>query len=168
MCRFKLSEKEGNEVDLHPIAREHGYVLARKFCTKRRVNMESVARVLKMVWRTEKNFEVYDMVDNKVLFQFGIKEDLDKVLLLSPWSSDNYLLILHKLGVGEAVTKVLFNRAFFWVKIHGLPTMCHAKDTGLQIDGTMGMVEKVDVDDKSFYLGSYMCIRVSMDISVPL
>lgn len=79
MCRFKLSEKEGNEVDLHPIAREHGYVLARKFYTKRRVNTESVARVLKTVWRTEKNFEVYDMVDNKVLFQFGVKKD-NKVL----------------------------------------------------------------------------------------
>jgi len=30
------------------------------------------------------------------------------------------------------------------------------------------MVEKVDVDDKGFCLGGHMCIRVSMDISIPL
>lgn len=60
-------------------------------------------------------FEVYDMGDNKVLFQFGLKEDLDEVLLLGPWSFDKYLMILHKLGTEEAVTKVQFNKASFWV-----------------------------------------------------
>jgi len=39
------------------------------------------------------------MGDNKVLFQFGLKEALDKVLLLGSWYFDKYLLILHKLGV---------------------------------------------------------------------
>ena len=65
---LKLSDIEECEVDLAPPTTETGHVLAGKFCTKRRVNLESVARVLKAVWRTEKNFEVCDMGDNKVLF----------------------------------------------------------------------------------------------------
>ena len=73
---LKLSEREGNEVDLAPIVRKHGCVLVGKFCTKRRVNLESVERVLKKVWRTEENFEVYDMGDNKVIFHFSLKEVL--------------------------------------------------------------------------------------------
>jgi len=60
-ARLKLSEREVNEVDLALIAREQGHVLAGKFCTKRRVNLESVARVLRTVWRTEKSFEVHNM-----------------------------------------------------------------------------------------------------------
>ncbi|KAL0008141.1 hypothetical protein SO802_009643 [Lithocarpus litseifolius] len=148
--------------------REHGHDLAEKFCTKRRVNLESVARVLKTVWRTQENFEVNDMGENKVLFQFGIKEDLDKVLLLGPWSFDKYLLILHKLEAGEAVTKVKFDRAVFWVQIHGLPTMCQTKEAGILIGGSLGKVEKVDVDDKGFCLGGHMRIRVLMDVSTPL
>ena len=113
-------------------------------------------------------FEVYDIGDNKVLFQFGLKEDLDEVLLLGPWSFDKYLMILHKLGTGEAVTKVQFNKASFWVQIHGLPTMCQTKDARLLIGRTLGKVEKVDMDDKGFCLGVHMHIHVSLDISVPL
>lgn len=54
------------------------------------------------------------MGDNKAIFHFSHKEDLDKVLLLDLWSFDKYLLILHKLDAGEAATKVEFNRATFW------------------------------------------------------
>ena len=87
---------------------------------------------------------------------------------MGPWSFDKYLLILHKLDAGEAVTKVQFNRASFWVQILGLTTMCQTKDVGYQIGGTVGEVEKVDVEDNGFRLGGYMRIRVLMDISIPL
>lgn len=86
--------------------------------------------------------------------------------MLGPWSFDKYLLILHKLNAGEAVTKVQFNRASFWVQILGLTTMCQTKDAGYQIGGIVGKVEKVDVDDNGFHLGGYMRIGVLMDISV--
>lgn len=95
-------------------------------------------------------------------------EDLDRVLLLSPWSFDKYLLILHKLGVSEAVKKVKFNKGSFKVQIHGLPTMSQTKDAEIRIGGTLGTVEKVDVDEKGFCLGGFLRIRVSMDISSPL
>ena len=88
--------------------------------------------------------------------------------MLGPWSFDKYLLILHKLDAGEAVTKVQFNRASFWVQILGLTTMCQTKDVSCQIGRTVGEVEKVDVDDNGFRLGGYMRIRVLMDISIPL
>ncbi|KAK7839285.1 hypothetical protein CFP56_018190 [Quercus suber] len=139
---LKLSESEGLEVNLAPLACDQRLVLARKFCTKRRVNLESVARVPKIAWKTEQNFEVFDMGDNKVLFHFGTKEDLERVLLLCLWSFDKYLLILHKLEVGEAVKKVKFNKASFWVLIHGHPTMSQMKDAGIRIGGTLGTVEK--------------------------
>lgn len=121
-----------------------------------------------MVWRTKKNFELHDMGENKVLFQFGLKEDLDKVLLLGPWSFDKYILILHKLEAGETVTKVKFDSVSFWVQVHGLLIMYQIKDAGLLIGRTMGKVEKVDVNDKGFCMGSHMRVRVMMDVSAPL
>ena len=102
---LRLSGREGSEVDLSPLENGAGFVLAGKFCMKRRVNLESVARVLRTVWRTEKNFEVSDVGENKVLFLFQQEENLDKVLMLSPWSFDKYLLVLHKLEVGEMVSQ---------------------------------------------------------------
>lgn len=112
---LRLSGREGSEVDLSPPKKETGFVLTGQFCTKRRVNLELVARVLRTVWKTEKNFEVSDVSENKVLFLFQKEEDMDRVLLLNPWSFDKYLLVLHKLGVGDVVNKLKFNEASFWV-----------------------------------------------------
>ena len=165
---LRLSGREGSEVDLSPPENGAGFVLTGKFCTKRRVNLESVARVLRTVWRTEKNFEVSDVGENKVLFLFQQEEDLDRVLMLSPWSFDKYLLVLHKLEPGEVVSQLKFNKASFWVQIHGLPTMSQTKVVGLRIGESLGRVEMVDVENKGFCLGNYLRIRVSIDISMPL
>nr|XP_023875779.1 uncharacterized protein LOC111988216 [Quercus suber] len=165
---LRLSKKEGSEVDLSLPEKGANWVLAGKFYMKSRVNLESVARVLRTVWRTEKNFEVNDVGENKVLFLFQQEEDMDRVLMLSPWSFDKYLLVLHKLEVGEAVNQLKFSEASFWVQIHGLPTMSQMKEVSLRIGQSLGRVEKVDVDDKGFCLGNYLLIRVSIDISTPL
>lgn len=162
---LRLSDIEENEVDLAPPTIETGHFLAGKFYTKRRVSLVLMVRVIKSVWWTEKNFEVNDMGDNKVLIRFDEAKDLDKVILLSPWSFDKYLVVLHKLGAGETVNKLKFSRSPFWVQIHRLPTMNQIRDAGLRIGGILGEVEKVDVDEKGFCLGSYLRIQVSLDIT---
>ena len=80
-AKLKLSEREGCEVDLAPQGVDQGLVLAGKFCTKRRVNLEATGRALRSVWRTKRDFEVSDMGENRVLLLFQEKEDLDRVLL---------------------------------------------------------------------------------------
>ena len=47
------------------------------------------------MWRNKRDFEVSDMGENRVLFLFQAKEDLDRVLLQGPWSFDKYILLLH-------------------------------------------------------------------------
>ena len=101
-ARLRLSEIEESEANLTPPMMDIGLVLVGRFCTKRRVSLESVAKVLKSIWQTEKNFEVSDMGDNKVLFRFEKAKDLDRVLLLSPWTFDKYLVVLHKLWAGSS------------------------------------------------------------------
>ena len=117
-----------------------------------------MTKVLKSVWRTENNFEVSDMGDNKVLFQFKEAKDLDRVLLLNPQLFDKYLVVLHKLRTGEAVNKLKFHKASFWVQIHRLPTMNQTREAGLRIGGILGEVEKVDMDEKGFFLEGYLRI----------
>ena len=167
-AKLKLSEREGCEVDLAPPGVDQGLVLAGKFCTKWRVNLEAIGRALRSVWRTKRDFEVSDMGENRVLLLFQEKEDLDRVLLQGPWSFDKYILLLHKLEVGESISTLTFKDATFWVQIHGLPTLSQTRETGLRIGGSLGKVEKVDVGDKGFSLGSYLKIRATLDISQPL
>lgn len=49
-ARLQLSNKEESKVDLTPPMTETGHVLAGKFCTKGRVSLELVSRVLKAIW----------------------------------------------------------------------------------------------------------------------
>ena len=120
---IKLSERERSEVDLEPLGVDQGLVLPGKFYTKWRVNLEAIGRALRSTWRTKRDFEVSDLGENRVLFSFQAKEDLDRVLLQGPWSFDKYILLLHKLKVGELVSSLTFHKATFWVQIHGLPTL---------------------------------------------
>ncbi|XP_075645328.1 uncharacterized protein LOC142616339 [Castanea sativa] len=167
-ARFKLSVKEDVEVAIHAPLIEDGPVLIGKFCTKRRINMELAVRVLRSVWRAKHSFEASDLGENKVMFLFQSKDDMERVLLLSPSAFDKYLLLLHKLVRGEAVKDIKFDRSPFWIQIHGLPTMCQTKEVGMSIGATLGEVEKVDANEKGFCLGSYLRIRVNLDVSMPL
>lgn len=49
------------------------------------------------------------------MFLFQTTEDLERVLLLSPWSFDKYLLVLHKLVRGEAMKDIKFDKSPFWI-----------------------------------------------------
>ena len=81
---LKLSLREDAEVEINAPLTEDGLVLIGKFCTKRRINLDLVARVLKSIWKVEHSFEVSDLGENKVMFLFQTTEDLERVLLLSP------------------------------------------------------------------------------------
>ena len=127
-----------------------------------------MARVLRSVWKMTQNFEVSDLGDNKALLLFQNDDDVDKVLLLGPWSFDKYLLALYKLEAGEAVSKARFDKMSFWIQIHSIPIMYQTMEVGYSIGATFGTVEKVDVTEKGFCLGNFKHIRVMIDISIPL
>ena len=165
---LQLSEKEGAEVIIGTPVSESNRVLAGKFFTKRRVNLESVARVLRSIWKTNQSFEVSDLGDNKAFFLFQNEDDADRVRLQGPWSFDKYFLALHKLRTGEAVNKIKFDRMALWIQIHGIPTTFQTKEVGHCIGTTIGSVESVDANEKGFCLGSFMRVRVMIDISHPL
>ena len=146
------------------------------------MNLEAIGRALRSVWRTKRDLEVSDMGENRVLLLFQDKEDLDRVLLQGPWSFDKYILLLHKLQVGESISTLTFHEAAFCFQIHGFlniepdkgdrlmywRTLSQTRETGLRIEGSLGKVEKVDVGDKGFSLGCSLRIRVTLDISQPL
>ena len=99
--KFSLPESEVAE----------GFAVAAKFFTKRKINLEAVARTLKSIWKAERGFENRDLGENKALFVFNDEIDMDRVLMLSPWTFDKYLVALHKLETDEQVKTVNFDKA---------------------------------------------------------
>ncbi|KAK7833188.1 hypothetical protein CFP56_025705 [Quercus suber] len=73
-AKLKLLLREDVEVAIQAPLTEEGLVLIGKFCTKRKINLESVARVLRSVWRAEHNFEVNDLGENKMVRGEAVKD----------------------------------------------------------------------------------------------
>ena len=87
---------------------------------------------------------------------FRNEKDLDRVLWSSPWTFDKYLLVLHKLGPGELVSTLHFDRAPFWVQIHGWLMRQLTKATGECLEGSLGEVVKFDFKERGFSMGKFL------------
>ena len=113
--KLKLTEHEAEQVVLEEEEVNEGWVLAGKFLSKRRINLEAVVKALKPIWKTKENFVVQDTGDSTTLFLFQKEEDMNRVLWASPWSFDKYLPFLHKLGKGDSISTISFDRSSFWL-----------------------------------------------------
>lgn len=62
------------------------FILAAKFMTKRIVNMESVARTFRPLWRLERDVQIKYMGENILFFNFEDECDIDTVIEHEPWT----------------------------------------------------------------------------------
>lgn len=79
------------------------FAVVAKFFTKRKVNLEVVARTFHGVWKADGDFEFRELGNNRVLTVFTDEVDMNRVQLQSPWFFDKYLLAFHKLGENECI-----------------------------------------------------------------
>ena len=166
--RFSLSDKEGFDVDLAHTTQQSENILVAKFLTPRVLNIDSVARIFKPLWKTKKNFAVQDLGKNRTALVFEDALDLERVLANEPWSFDKFLVVFERLGDDINVDDLLFSHVTFWVQIHNLPIRRRTKESAAVIGKTLGKVERVaDKDDER---GGENCmrVRVRLDVTIPL
>lgn len=90
---LSLSAKEGTRVTLTRTASISEHVLAAKFLTKRSLNMEAMVRTFHSLWQTQESFQLINVGNNTMLFEFGSDVDAEKVLQGEPWTFDSHLVI---------------------------------------------------------------------------
>ena len=166
--KLSLTDVEGNEYAPIDGVIDDSFVLVAKFFTKQKINLEAVARTFRIVWKSDGDFEFRDLGNNKALIVFTGEVDMNRVLLQSPWTFDKYLLVLHRLGENECVSSIHCDKAFFWVQISNLPSRLMTKANGELIGSSLGEVVSVDAPEGGWAWGTYMHVRVKMDITKPL
>ena len=72
--------------------------------------MEAIANTFKLLWRTHKGFEVRDMGNQRVLFEFQDALDIDRVLRGEPWLFDKFLVALKRVSRNTDVKNLVFDR----------------------------------------------------------
>ena len=114
------------------------FLLAAKFLTKRVVNIESVARTFKPLWRTQKDFKINDMGDNILFLDFEDECDLQRVVEHEPWTYDKHLVIFERVSKNASISDLRFQFTSFWIQIHDLSIHCLTPEVRKAIGGSLG------------------------------
>ncbi|XVF76242.1 hypothetical protein PTKIN_Ptkin13bG0250500 [Pterospermum kingtungense] len=134
--------------------------LVGRFLTDRHLNFNVMKNRMASVWRPGKGVCIRDLGDGLYLFQFYHAVDLKRVLEGGPWSLDNHLLVVHQLQPGDVPTMVPL--------VHKLPIGYMFAYSGKQLGDFVGKIVEYDSNNNSGLWHSFMRIRVSVDVRLPL
>ena len=166
--KLSLSEFEGSKYLVQDSRVKGEYFLAAKFFTGRVLSMKAITQTFKLMWRTEKGFEVQDMGNHRVLFAFANALNVDRVMKGEPWFFDKHLVALKRVMMHTDVRSLVFDKTSLWVQVHDLPigslTVTVAKD----IASVVGNVDESETDNGDREGCNFMRVMVVIDVSEPL
>ncbi|XP_023875965.2 uncharacterized protein LOC111988407 [Quercus suber] len=153
--RLTLSEREGPGCCLNQEDSTKDFCIAAKFFTKRALNIDVIARTFTPLWRARNGFKIQNMGDHIILFTFDNKVDVDRILQSEPWSFDKHLVVMERYEKEEAIHELKFNKASFWVQLHGIPIRYMTKEAAIKISSVIGDVSS-PIDPKNSDGGSFL------------
>jgi hypothetical protein len=104
---------------------------------------------------------------NLFVAEFMAKADMDRVLDGPPWVVGKHAVLLQGFNAGLKPQNMVFNKLNLWVRIINLPFGYMQKMCGTTIARPLcvnGGFPKVDCDASGRCWGSYMCVRVEVDV----
>ena len=107
------------------------------------------------------------MGDHILLFVFDKKKEVEKIFSSEPWSFDKHLVVLQRFENNSLVCDLSFTRIAIWVQIHDIPFRYMNRMVVEEICAVVGVVDRTTSTDK-MEGGNFMCVRVSIDISLLL
>lgn len=144
--KFSLSNHEGNQYLVQEDKIEEGNFLAASFFTNRVLSMEAIARMFKLLWCTRKGFEVRDIGNHRVLFEFKDPSDVDRALKGETWSFDKNLEALKWVSRHTDVRNLDFDGTSFWVQVHNLPIGSFYIGVAKEIVSVVDMVDERETE----------------------
>jgi hypothetical protein len=109
--------------------------------------------------------------DNIFVAEFATKGDMDRVLDGPPWVVGKHAVLLQSFNVDLRPRDMIFYKLKVWVRILNLPFGYMQKRSGLAIArsiGVDGSSPVVECDASGRCWGSYMRVRVEIDVAKPL
>lgn len=93
---------------------------------------------------------------------------MDRVTSGGPWSFDNHLLILGRVGVGAVLANISLFHVPFWVQVHNLLMGFMTTLVGKPLGNYIGEFMEYDALNNTNLWWKYMRIRVLFDVRTPL
>ena len=105
--------------------------------------------------------------DHLVLFSFDYKEDVDRIIAAEPWSFDKNLMVVSRYENETEMVSSNFNTVSFWIQIHDIPLRFRNRGVAEKICVPLGTIMQTK-NPNDWDGGSFIRIRVALDISLPL
>ncbi|KAL0456836.1 UNVERIFIED_CONTAM: hypothetical protein Slati_1022800 [Sesamum latifolium] len=106
--------------------------------------------------------------EDRFLLKFVHPVDRDRVLSSGPWAFEKNLIVLARVSDSENPIDVNLDRCDFHVRIHGLPIGKMTKEVATFIGNRIGCLCDSDQQKEPEAWGSFMRLRVTMDVTKPL
>jgi hypothetical protein len=171
--RISLTEGERDgiqveELDVSEARVIAGKCLIGKIWTDKNVNQEAFISVFSNIWRIVGTVKFKELKDNIWLFEFSDDGDKRRVLDGRPWMFDRHIMVLNEFDGSIPPSQLEFRYSPFWVQVHEMPLLCMNKNVGTKIGNSLGILEDIDVAGNGLGWGSYLRLRVTLDIMKPL
>ncbi|KAL9441583.1 hypothetical protein AB3S75_020141 [Citrus x aurantiifolia] len=144
------------------------YCLVGRFLTDKVINFPAMKNTMAALWRPGKGVCIKDLSPTLFLFHFFHEVDLKHVIDLGPWTFDQHVLILKRLGENEQPHRVPLFHTLFWVQVYNLPIGFLSEKVLTNIGN---YIREFQASDPNNFMGvwrNYMRIRVSIDVRQPL
>jgi hypothetical protein len=132
------------------------------------LHIETIKSAMRPAWGNPRGLIFNPGGDNRFIAEFGSKVDRDRVMEGSPWKVGKHAVLLKFFDADVSPVDVVFDRLAIWARIHKLPTRLMRADRGLEIAKPLGVVKKVEADDMGRCWGSYMRVRLEVNVNEPL
>ncbi|KAF5453769.1 hypothetical protein F2P56_023489 [Juglans regia] len=142
--------------------------LAAHVVADKEVNRGALRTTMSKVWKVEGQVSFKELGCNKFLVEFQNPLEKNRVLSERPWSFDRYLICLFNCEDCLAPRDIFFNEEPFWVQLHDLPFAGMNRTMGERLGAAAGNVVLVDVDSSGMAWGSFLRVKLILDISKPL
>uniref|UniRef100_A0A803QP51 Reverse transcriptase domain-containing protein n=1 Tax=Cannabis sativa TaxID=3483 RepID=A0A803QP51_CANSA len=159
-----LTESDLQVANIHP----QFFLVAR--CLSNAFNPKTFVTRMGEFWSKKCRFEVTvsKMHSELYLLTLGCAGDKLRLMEGEPWHYNNFLIVLHSLTALHNVSKEDLNKVQIRVQVHRLPFLSKSCALACKIGEWIG--EYIDVHEDSLHegWGSFLRVRVRLDIHQPL
>ena len=119
--------------------------------------------IINVVWRIRGTVSIMGRESYFYIFHFEYVEDLLHICNEGPWVVDGALLVLERWRTNLVLSHLQLNYISVWVQLHGLPLEYQYPELTKSMGQMMGLLERVNWEDRIPRNIRSMCIKVRID-----
>ncbi|XP_042969125.1 uncharacterized protein LOC122301818 [Carya illinoinensis] len=170
---FRLSEEEDTAITLEneatrEVQRKGELCLIGKIWMDRSIGKNIIEATMAKIWTLSKQAKFTEVGSNVFIISFANHADRGRVIEGRPWLFDKHIFVIDLFDGFTQPSSMKFDSAAMWVQLHNMPLVGINKECGERIGRSLGEVEYVDVEEDNVAWGSFLRLRVRMNLFKPL